>query len=1008
MFLLTDARDATSSVPSVGSKKRIRPRIRPIIAAVLAALLFLVPTESQSQIDPSHHWLTLETTHFRVNFTRTTEPLARRIAADAERAYTQLSKDLHPPRGTIDIVVTDDIDQSNGSATPAPTNRIVIYANPPVSESALRYTNDWGQLVITHELTHIFHLDRTRGIWAIGQKVFGRAPLLFPNLYSPSWLTEGLAVYEESKVAGAGRIEGSEHRMIARAAAIDHAFPTLGGLSLAQGYFPFGETAYSFGSLFIDYIAKTQGESRVRDFVDKSAANIIPYLVDVPARQGFGISFSRAWKRFNDSIVRTIDVVPGPPLPEWRELTHDGVFVFAPRWLSDSSIVYSGTPGRETFGAFRVDLAGNRRRLGRRNSRSANVPVSGGGLLYSQLDFVNPYVARSDLWVQRGGREHQLTFGQRLNSPDARADGEIVAAQIITGATRLVRVSSDGKRITPITTGSYDEQWTEPRWSHDGRFIAASRWVRGNISQIVVIDTVGRIVHTASSGTSIEATPSWLHDDSGILYSSDRTGRTEVYMEQFTAPRVFTNAHTFVLSNAATGLFEPNVAPRSDRLASVVFKSDGYHLGVGAPNVGAIAAPPYIDTLARRDLAPVLVDSGPVKSYSAWHTFLPRYWLPTIDPGIDGGERIGGMTSGFDVIGRHSMTASLSIPTNDRGGIVGDVAYSYRGFGLPILQADVSQDWQSLGGAFSRDAKAQLIGEVFRRTRTANLFATWLRQRVRTAFALTGGVGLEHRTHVTTPSNVLALIDSAGALGSPTYPTLTGGASFTNTQFPPFAISPEDGIQMSVTVRDRTRSGAAGTGSQSFSTVAAASLFKSLDLPGFAHHVLALRGSAGVADDRAAGYYSVGGVNGSSFEVIPGYVIGEGRKTFPVRGFPAGTLIGTRALTGSAEYRVPLLLTGRSPGALPFFLDRSSLAFFGDFGTAWCPNVVRDREVCNRAGQLARYDIASVGAELNLNLGVLSWDSPYRFRLGVVEPTQNGQFFGQKRVQMYLVAGVSF
>src|SRR6185436_11363049 len=228
---------------------------------------------------------TLRTEHFLVHFTRPVEPLARRLAGHAERAYTDLSKELHPPRGTIDIVVTDDADHSNGSATPYPTNRIVIYANPPVSETALRYTNDWGQMVVTHELTHIFHLDRARGLWALAQKIFGRAALAFPNLYQPAWLTEGLAVYEETKVAGAGRVEGSEHRMIARAAALDHRFPAIGSLSLAQGRFPFGSSAYAYGSLFIDYVAKSRGQPHVRDFVDKSAANLIPYLVDIPARQ---------------------------------------------------------------------------------------------------------------------------------------------------------------------------------------------------------------------------------------------------------------------------------------------------------------------------------------------------------------------------------------------------------------------------------------------------------------------------------------------------------------------------------------------------------------------------------------------------------------------------------------------------------------------------------------------------------------------------------------------------
>jgi hypothetical protein len=960
-----------------------------------------------AQIDPSHHWLTLQTAHFRVNFTQSTEPLARRIAADAERAYGQLSEQLHPPRGMIDIVLTDDIDESNGSATPYPTNRIVIYANPPVEETALRYTNDWGQLVITHELTHIFHLDRTRGIWLIGQHVFGRAAALFPNLYDPSWLTEGLAVYEESKLAGAGRIEGSEHRMIARAAAIDGDFPAIGALSLAQGRFPFGESAYSYGSLFIDYVARTRGESQIRTFVDKSSANLIPYLVDIPAREAFGISFSRAWHQFADSIAETIHVEPPPPLPAWRELTHDGVDVFAPRWLSDSSIIYSGTGGKQSFGAYRVDLNGKRVRVGRRNSRSANVPVAGNGLLYSQLDFTNPYQARNDLWVQQGGHEHQLTFGQRLSSPDVRADGLIVAEQIIPGATRLVLVSKDGKTIKPLTHGSYDEMWTEPRWSHDGEFIAASRWVRGNISQIVVIDTAGELMHIVSSGTSIEATPSWLRDDMGVVYSSDRTGVTQLYAEQFESRGGFDRGHTVRLSDASTGIFEPTMSAPGTTLAAVLFRSDGYHLGV-APSASPVSVPGYRDTVASRSVAPVIVDTGRVRAYSAWHTVLPRYWLPTIDAGLDNGYRVGGTTSGSDVIGRHIMSASLEAPLNNRGGVVGSFDYDYKGFGLPILSFDASQDWESLGSAFSRDAGQPVIGEIFRRTRTADFLATWVRQRIRSALTFSAGAGVEYRSHASSPSDVLALVDSGGELDSHTYPTLTAAASYSNVQYPAFAISPEDGIELNVTARDRTRTGLTGSGSQSLSTVGSAALFKSLNWPGFSHHVIALRGAAGVTDERANTYYSVGGISGSTFQLVPGYTIGEGRKTFPVRGFASGTLIGTRAVVGSAEYRVPLFLIGNSPGALPFFLDRSSLTFFGDYGSAWCPKAVTGAEVCNRESQLGRYSMGSVGGELNVNLGVLSWDSPYRFRLGVAHPTQNGAFFGEKPWQVYLVAGVSF
>src|SRR5207237_9481334 len=127
-----------------------------------------------------------------------------------------------------------------------------------------------------------------------------------PREYDPAWRTEGLAVYYESRFTGAGRVEGSEHRMIARASAIDHTFPSLNQASLAAPRFPFGEAAYAYGSLFVDYLAKTRGADAVHRFVEKSSADIIPFWIDLPARQGFGVSFTRAYREWRDSIFRSL------------------------------------------------------------------------------------------------------------------------------------------------------------------------------------------------------------------------------------------------------------------------------------------------------------------------------------------------------------------------------------------------------------------------------------------------------------------------------------------------------------------------------------------------------------------------------------------------------------------------------------------------------------------------------------------------------------------------------
>ena len=40
----------------------------------------------------------------------------------------------------------------------------------------LQYTRDWIEMVVTHELSHIFHLDVTSGFGRLIRTIFGRVP----------------------------------------------------------------------------------------------------------------------------------------------------------------------------------------------------------------------------------------------------------------------------------------------------------------------------------------------------------------------------------------------------------------------------------------------------------------------------------------------------------------------------------------------------------------------------------------------------------------------------------------------------------------------------------------------------------------------------------------------------------------------------------------------------------------------------------------------------------------
>jgi hypothetical protein len=213
-------------------------------------------------------------------------------------------------------------------------------------------------------------------------------------------------------------------------------------------------------------------------------------------------------------------------------------------------------------------------------------------------------------------------------------------------------------------------------------------------------------------------------------------------------------------------------------------------------------------------------------------------------------------------------------------------------------------------------------------------------------------------------------------------------------------------VALAATFRERVRSDAPST-TASASIVGTVSGYKSLDLPGFAHHVLALRLAGGVADSRAGTSLEVGGTSGSTMEIVPGYTVGEGRRTFGVRGFPSGSVYGTQAEAASLEYRAPLALGGRGFGLMPFFFDRSSLSAFVDAGAAGCSAQPLYPSVCSPAALLGR-TIASVGAELGLSAAVLQWDSPQSIRVGVAVPVAGRELVGARRVSAYLAFGLSY
>lgn len=941
---------------------------------------------------PNEHWRTITTPHFYVHFPAELEGVARRAGGSAESAYAKLQPLLKAPRGRIDLVLTDHVDYSNGYAYVSPSPRIVVFARPPVDDRTLRFRDDWLDLVIQHELVHVFHLDRTRGWWRAAQAVFGRQPLLFPNAWAPSWLLEGLAVYYESRLGDGGRLEGMSHVPFVNGLALDGSLPPLGAWSQARLDFPGGSTAYVFGSLFVQSLAARGGAGSVERFVERTSGRLIPWQFERYARKEFGVSMAAQWATWRDSVLRAVQAVP---VGNGRALTSGRWLARFPRVAPDGRLLYVASNGRDVAGLYELpaSLVGSPRRVARRNTLEPNVPLADGRVLFAQYEWADPWRLRSDLWMREAdGREHAITRGARLFAPDAPAQGGVVAAvQNVAGTTRLVTVTLDGV-ITPLTTASPDTNWSAPRWSHDRTMLAATRWVRGGTMSIVLLREGKLPAIELASARGVLDNPSWTADDRTVLFAANVDGVSRLWSVD-----VDTRARREG-ARASTSFDGPEAVPAG--VVSIETRGTGERL--------VLSALPSTDATLRgiedaQPGAPVDGVEGAARAYRALRQLVPRYWLPNIETTDEGETRYGALIAGSDIVERHFYAASLTHePT--RGENAGFLVYRFSGFGLPLVDLAARQQWDHT--PLTDSTRAQ-VGMLARRRRFIGGFLTIVRPRVRNAASLSAGAELELRDFRTDPAPLINGLGSPLFLQTLKYPTFTLNAGWANTRTPMLALGPEDGIHVAGSARWRYRTDdAANTRSATY--LGAVGLFKSIGfIPGRTHHVLALRGAAGAADDKTNTELQAGGVSGTSVELAPGLAVGDVRRNFFVRGFAPGAQRGIRALGASVEYRAPLGVPSWGRRFLPFFAQRVSATVFGDAGAAWCP-AGSARGIGCLNGATPREWMASVGGELDLDAAVFSYDVPYRLRLGFARPVRGAEYAGKPGGAVYFSLGASF
>ncbi|MFO7893293.1 MAG: hypothetical protein R6U63_06155 [Longimicrobiales bacterium] len=1014
----------------------MKNRLSALVIAVLTALAAVPaarPLAAQAP-PPDAEWRAFETEHFRITFLPELEPVAREAAAVAERVHAVLSAELtEPPATMIDLLVTDHADYSNGFASSFPSPRVTLYARPAATGEF--FARSWIELLVAHELVHIFHLDRSGAVGEAVRAVFGRIPLLWPVfgvVSTPAWSTEGLATHYETRLTGAGRVRASIHDMIIRTAALEGSFPALDELSAPIPVWPAGSRRYVYGGRFMRHIADTYGPDAHGALIDATAGSLWPTFLrfDHVAERAIGKPFDRLYAEWRDVVVDRAEAVAGrvraAGVTGSRPVAGRGPYAVAPRVSPDGDrLTFAADDWRSDPATRLVDLGtGRTRRLAERNQFGMILdPASwlpdGSGVVVAQLEFQGPYRLFSDLWrVGTDGRETRLTHGLRLAQPDVAGDGRRVAAvQDHRAGVRLVVHDLESGETRVVVDAAPGRSFDRPRWSPDGRRIAAGRHVDGRTDLVVVDATTGEVTRVTDD-TALDMAPAWSPDGRWLLWWSDRTGIPNIMAAAVDGGRPAGPVRQ--VTNVVNGVIDPEVSPDGETLYLAAYHAHGWQIESTAfdPSAWRDAPPPmdrYEDAVLPepRGVRPAGADGSvgtagtagaadideaaggtaiadlDAAPYSPWATLRPYHWVPTwqeLGEGPDGRLRfIGASVGGTDLVGRHQWSLELAGDI-DTGRLQGAGFWVYRGLGTPELFAGADREYLAAGSthdvrepAFLREDEL-VIGALFRRPRWRN------------SAALQVSAELEHREYEGRERSRAQLEAAGDTLPGPT--TLGGlsvSPTFGTARRYPVSISPENGVNVGIGVGRwwSTRSGAHAYDQLN----GALAGYLSAPLWGFASHVLAVRGGGFLRDGDLAPARFIGGPGAADLLVAL-----DAGTSYPIRGFSAGDRWGTRGWAANAEWRFPIHLR-HGPGRLfGFTLVAVSGALFADAGDAWCTPADRIRQG-NGCFTTGAPPLVSAGAELKLHLGIFH-NSRARLAMGVAQRLQGGD-----GVRFYLGTG---
>jgi hypothetical protein len=804
------------------------------------------------------------------------------------------------PMGRTRIVLSDSTDQPNGFATYFPFN--IVEADLPESppDSELAASRGWLDLVLAHELTHLFTLNAGSGFFRLLHAVFGDLPLIYSATQLPPWVIEGLAVEGESSLTGDGRLNHPPYRLMLEAARRDGMFPDWSRIAGMPAAWPGPAAKYLFGAGFMEFLADRYGRDSLRLYLDRVADQLILFSTGRDFKRTAGEPLGRLWKEYGQGEGHAAASVPVP-------LTASGFYHKYPCpavLAGENKLLYYRRDYRDRGAVAMLDLQDLKERTLFKMDAVNGLSYAAGEhkIYFSAVDSYRAFSEFSDLYGfdMMTGRLERLSQGQRLSQPLKKEKSDELYCVQRSGGGYLLALFDLGQRTARALTRVFPGM-AQPVISPDGSMVAVALKPEGGPWGIGLFSGSGEPgIFVTAPGADLSQ-PRWQADRMLLfILSAKETSRLASLSLEGNSGSVcddhrLEGLQQFALSAAAASndgdreVFFTHFSGRgleisrlpTDRLP---FSPTPLSVALKIPGAPAAAAPATAS-----------------RPYRFWRDLLPRWWSPSLR---QGGDEIqaGAMTSGQDALGIHTYSLEGYYGLSSRRGN-GVFRYVYDGL------------FPTLSFTYRDSADYFNSGSYSKRTQELTLASLWpLRVRRRSqlyAYADMHG----QRRNVITASGFLANPGSfnGGRLG----------IDFNSAREYYDSVSPTDGIRLTLQYSGHPR----GFDNEWASHSVQADLRHYIPLlrPG----VLAWRLAAARRWDKVPFYYDMGGKEGEE-----GSGLGTEHPFDLVRGFPSGYLQGDRGWIFNLEYRLPLFKIEKA--VLPAVsVDRVYLTAFFDMGRLW-------------------------------------------------------------------------